>query len=413
MILEGMILQKESADASRASGIDTEKEARIIAQCSDATPDYHNHVMDPVLLGKFAKSLEDEELPFLSDHSFSTKNLMGRSVNGYTEGEGDTMKVFGEWSIPKTSSKEIIKDFLEGVDNGLYNAVSVGLNVIEARCNICSKHAFISRKAKKWSDICLDHYPGREYKKKKALWVLKDGRLLEVSNVVKGANPNAKYKEEALAMSEQIKSLDSLFKGADFDAVLPFVDDIHTIVKSQLQASNRTTGFSFPTDPSRKTEFIEGDEKMELEEIQQELSKMQWQAGLLVKELPDDPIKALQKVISELDQSLKDKVEAEANAAKYKEKSDKYDKLLANVVAKALKSGVEAEGDDFDKDKWEKMLTSYGDFDEGIGMIAAKRAEWDKKKEKTLPEGEGPQIEGGSQEGTHKSETFDDADAFL
>ena len=373
MILEGIILQKKSADASAATGIDTEKDARVIAQCSDAQPDYHNHIIMPGLLGKFAKSLDTEQLPFLADHAFSTKNLMGRSVRGWTEGEGEAMKVFGEWSIPKQSSKEIIKDFLEGVENGLYTAVSVGLSVGEARCNICNKHAFISRKAKKWSEICLDHYPGHEYKKKKALWNLIDGMLLEVSNVVKGANPNAKYKEETIAMSEQIKGLDSLFKDADFDAILPFVDDIHQIVKSQLKANGSGTDFSFSKGSPYR--LPKGDDNVDLQELEQELSKLHWRAGLIVKELPDDALKALEKVVTELEQTQKDKAEAEANAAMYKEKSEKYDTLLSNVVQKALKSGVEAEGDAFEKDKWEKMLTSYGDFDEGIAMIQTQKSE--------------------------------------
>ena len=408
MILEGLILQKASAEASGASGVDTEKEARIIAQCSDAQPDFHNHIIDPRLLEKFAKSLDTEQLPFLADHRFSTQNLMGRSIRGYTEGEGDAMKAFGEWSIPKTSSKPIIKDFLEGVENGLYNAVSVGLTVKEARCTICKKHAFISRTAKKWSEYCLDHYPGREYKGKKALWNLVDGRLLEVSNVVKGANHNAKIKEEAHALSMQVEGLESFLKDADFDAVLPFMDDIHTVAKSQLMRDGKTPTFFLPTAPPRRTEN-KGETDVELDEMQQALAKIHGRAGTLVKDLSPEPLKALEEVVSELAATQEAKAAVGATVAEYKAKAEKFDRYLDALIEAATKSGVEAEGDAFNKEAWEKILKGYDDPE----LIATQKEKWDKEKKGTLPEGDGPQVLTDADGNPTKIQSdFDDSGAF-
>lgn len=386
MLHEGIIEKAATAAANLADGIDTEKEFHLVAECSNTETDAHYHNIMPEFLGKMEKTLNKKKTPFLLDHNIEQK--IGKSVKGYTEGEDMKMKLFGQFRIPRDWNLKVDTDqFIKGVENETLDAVSIGIRVSKVLCNICEKNAPTSI----WdfffpSDkTCVDHRPGRQYKSKLAKWLVYDGSLGEVSSVYAGAN----YKAGIVDYTKAFLSQTDFYKDMteeDLECVMPFIPEFSSMAKA-FPMSMSDKEFSFPAhliNPNPPKPPTNGGNDMDFEK---ELAKLSGQASVFMKDLPDDPVKAMQKVIEECQTLKTEKEETDQKLAAAEAKAKKFDEYYDSRVEKAIEFGIIAEGEDFEKDDWTEILKGYNN----LKLVEKQLAKWEAEADEVLPAQDGPQ----------------------
>ena len=412
MLHEGIIEKAATQRANLAEGVDTEKEFRLVAEVSNSETDAHFHIIMPKFLSKMEQTLNKKKTPFLLDHNIEQK--IGKSVRGYSEGEDMKMRTMGEFGVPKDWNLKIdTNEFIKGVENGTLDAVSVGIRVKDVQCNIDNKPPPLTLYDLFMGDpkkFCFDHRPGRKYKNKVAKWLINDGSLSEVSSVYAGAN----YKAEIIDYTKMLLSQTEAYKDMtedDLDNITPFMPEFSEIAKAYPSFAGSNKAFSFPFDminPNPKTPT--GGNDMDFEK---ELAKLHGQASAFMKELPDDAIKAMTKVIEECQTQLSEVGRLEGELKVAKAKADKFDEYYNARVAKAIEFGVIAKGEDFDKDKWEKIMKSYGD----LSLVDVHHDEWEEEADEELPGQEGAQAQRPKpgdlkKKKSEEPKTFDDWDEF-
>lgn len=406
MLHEGIIEKSATEQANLSDGIDIEKEFDLIAEVSNTKTDAHYHMIMPDFLSKMADTMKKSKTPFLLDHN--TQQKLGKSIDGYTVGEEMKMRAIGKFRIPRNWSLKVdTNEFIKGVENGTLDAVSVGIRVKKLDCSICKKPPPLTFSEVFFGDpkkLCFNHRPGRKYKKEVAKWYIHDGSLGEVSSVYAGANYTAEirdYTKMILSEAEAYKD----FTDSDLENIMPFMPEFSEIAKSYPTLAGVDKEFSFPQhliNPNPKTPT--GGNDMDHEK---ELAKLIGQASTFMKELPDDPMKAIQKIVDECQKLHTDKTKAEANLAESKKKADKYDEYYNARIEKAIEFGVIAEGEDFDKEDWTEILKGYNK----LSLVDKQMAKWAVEADEELPEEFGRQSVETKQTDLKKN-TSDDEQTF-
>lgn len=384
------ILRKESVAASQAEGFDSEKNFVVIGVCSDSSPDSHHHVVHKDLLKKYEQALKTEKIPLIAYHDL--KMPLGKSFDAYMQNDNG---VVGKWVVPRNWNYGVdTNEFIKGVESGALDSLSVGSRIRDMRCMVkgCEKHAFLSRAAEHPSQKCFQHLPGRVYKGETAHWDIRDGYIFEVSSVTSGANYNAKFFDQTKQMAEEAEFMKSFELGHDgMDLLMPFIDDVSELLKSAYDPNKRTFFLPNP-EPGGEPE---GDEIVELKE---QVAVVIGQASATFDNLPKDHAEALEHIVTEAQKAVKECTTLKAEAAANKEKLDAYEAFTNEKINEALKSGVQAEGEKFDKDAWEKILKGYGD----LLLVEKQKSIWDEQADDELDDQEGGHIDHDDKSGKSK-----------
>ena len=401
MKLSSSILTKESKELSVADGIDKEKEFRLLLKVSDTTLDSANHVVTEQLLTMFEKKL-NKNIPFLAFHDM--EKPLGRTVRGYIENKS----LFAEVRVPRDWDYGVdTNQFIKGVEADVMTESSIGAKITDGECSICKKQIFISRKGEKFDDFCWDHRPGNTYKGKLAKWMLNKGDLIEVSSVTSGANHNTETIDYTRGLISETEAL----KGFEFDdenllSILPFLDDVADVIKSQ--GAQRSYFL-----PSKKDGEPEGDPDMSTE-LETKLATHLGKASTLIDGLPSDQADAVGKIIDEYQKLKGDHDTLKATADVNEKKAEKYDSSVDSIIDAALKSGAQAEGDEFDKEEWTEILKGYGN----LKLVAKQKAKWDEIADEELGNPNGRQsdesdLNKGLKSKTDKDAVAEDLSAYL
>ena len=123
-----------------------------------------------------------------------------------------------------------------------------------------------------------------------------------------------------------------------------------------------------------------------------------------MKDLPEEPIKAMQKVLEKYQEASKSLETVQAEVDGYKEKADRFDAYYDAKVAEAIKEGVTAHGDEFDSEKWTKILKGYND----LSLIDIHLEKWKGEADENLPEEEKRQTKSSSGDDKTKTKTKPD-----
>ena len=419
MLHEGIIEKAATEAANLADGVDTEKVFRLVAEVSNTKTDAHYHVIMPDFLTDMAQTMKTKKTPFLLDHN--TDQKIGKSIDGYTEGEDMKMRALGVFDVPRDWNLKVdTNEFIKGVKNDALDAVSVGIRVKDATCNLCKKQVpksifdlFMGDPEK----LCLKHRPGREYKNKLAKWNINKGFLNEVSSVYAGANYTAEiidYTKAMLSQTDMYKDITD----SDLDNIMPFMPELSDVTKMDpaLLPTLHTQQFSFPNPFNLNPKPNRGKDMSNEMDFEKELAKLCGQASAFMKELPEDPIKAIGKIIEDHQTVIADKKKLESDLAESKVKADKFDEHYNEKIETALKYGVIAEGEDFDKDKWEKILKGYGD----LSLVDIQLEKWQEEADEELPDEQGRQskdlkpskAKGKSDDDDENDEVYDDSEDY-
>lgn len=391
MKLESNILVKESKELNVSDDIDKEKEFRLLMKVSDTKLDSQFHVVTKQLLEKFEQRLNNR-LPFVAFHDM--EKPMGRSVRGFIKQNS----LYGEVRVVRGWNYGVDTDqFIKGVLADVMTESSIGARITDGECSVCNKQIFISRKGEKFDDFCWDHRPGRTYKGKLAKWMLKDGELIELSSVTSGANYNTETIDYTRGLISETDVLEKFEFGEDISCILPFLDDAVEVIKS---AKDSPPSYFIPPKPGKKPE---GDPEM-ANELEQKLATHLGKASTMIESLPSDQADAVGKIIDEYQSLKKEHETLKQTAGTNKDKADKYDKSVDSIITAALKSGVQAEGDKFNKEQWEAILKGYGD----LTLVAAQKKKWDDEADEELGDPNGRQSD--ENELRRKSQKSDETD---
>ena len=380
MRVENKILKYDTEGLTLSASINKETHFGLIAECSNKQPDSQSHIVAERFLKKMGQQLNKNRVPFIAYHDM--RMPLGRSIRGILKEVGDDTRVLGEFKIKRDwNFGADTNEFIKGVEDGTLEDVSIGAKVRDVTCNLCGKQAFISPKGQKHSDFCWDHFPGQVFDNKKAMWILNDGYLIEVSSVMSGANPNAEILDYTRSLASEIEAFNK-FDDPDFESILPFIDDASEVLKSAWDAG-RQRSFFFDTSRNNKPHEPGGSNV----ELTEKLAKLQGQANTIIKGLPSDAVEAIGQVLNK----HADLIEAHTALQNEKEsleaKAKQYDAYYDECVADAIKLGVIAEGEDFAKEKWTKLLKGYDD----LSLVDLQKAKWKKDAATSAPEGEGRQ----------------------
>ena len=384
MLHEGIISKSATAESNLSDGFDKENLFRLVAEVSNTKTDSHYHIVMPKFLENMGKSLKNNKIPFLLDHNKEQK--LGKSIDGLTEGEDMKMRAIGTFEIPRNWDLKVdTNEFIKGVENGALDSVSVGIKVKDVTCNICEKQVaksifdFFMGDPKK---ICMEHKPGRTYNKKVSKWHLNDGVLNEVSCVYAGANFSADIIDWTKAFLSQTEIYKDITDN-DVENIMPFMPEFSEIAKSH-PGIIPTQEYSFPDIFNLKSPTPSGGKNVDFEK---ELAKLTGQSSAFIKDLPDDPLQAMKKVVDECRIAKDEKADLETKVSELQAKADKFDEHYEEKVKKAIEQGVIAKGDAFDKDKWEQILKGYND----LSLVDIHLQQWTEEADGELPPEQGQQ----------------------
>ena len=375
------ILTKESKDATASDDVDSDNIFRLVSEVTNNEVDSHYHFVSEKMMKQMRGQLNSGKIPFVAGHDLN--KVLGKCKSGKMQ-DNDT-RLIAETDVLRGWNYGISSDeFIKGVENEMLTDVSGGYRINAASCTICNKQAYISRSAESFEDKCWDHLPGRKYKGKIAKWNLEDGEIIELSVVPIGANHKSEildYTKELAAETELLKGLEI---GEDFSPILPFLDETYELLKSH----KTNPVFSIP----------KGSEKMAIEQV---LSMQIGRASTLIKELPSDQGEAVGKIIDAYSTLNDEHTTLKAEVDTYKEKAEAYDKYENSLIADALKYGIQAEGDDFDKEKWEKVLKGYGDLE----LVGLQTEKWKKEADEEFGKENGGGRQTDEEKAKHKSKS--------
>ena len=387
------ILTKESKEATASDDVDSEKLFRLIAEVSNTETDSHSHVVSEKFLKTMRGQLNSGKVPFIGDHNM--EKMIGRSVSGKME---DGTRLIGDFDILRNWNYGVdTNEFIKGVEASMLTDVSGGFKIKAASCTICKKQAFISRKAESFEDKCWDHLPGRKYKSQIAKWLLEEGDLIEVSSVPSGANQNTEILDYTKQMMGDVEFFEKFEVGDDLSGILPFLDDTCELIKSYQEHPNSSIFLPKKIPTGGKTMSAE---------LEQILATHIGKASTVFKELPTDQGDAVGKIVEGY-QTLHDAHETlKSEVDDYKTKAESYDTYVDSRIEKALKFGIQADGEEFDKDSWERILKGYGD----LQLVEIQSKKWEDAADKELGEEGATSKQSDEEAARRKSKPGDDSD---
>ena len=381
------ILTKESQDATASDDVDSDKIFRLVSEVTNNEVDSHHHFVSEKFMKQMRAQLNTGKIPFVAGHDMD--KVLGKCRSGKMQ-DNDT-RLIAETDVLRGWNYGISSDeFIKGVENGMLTDVSGGYRINAASCTICNKQAYISRSAESYEDKCWEHLPGRKYKGKVAKWNLEDGEIIELSGVPLGANKKSEILEFTKQLADETELLKGLEIGEDFSIILPFLDETYEILKTHK--SNPV--FSIPE---------KGADKMANEQV---LATHIGRASTLIKELPSDQGEAVGKIIDAYSALNDEHATLKSEVETYKEKAEAYDKYENSLIADAIKYGIQAEGDDFDKEKWEKVLKGYNDLE----LVDLQANKWKKEADEEFGEENGGGRQTDAEKAKKKSESGDEGE---
>lgn len=283
----------------------------------------------------------------ISDHSPKNENQKARIYDTTVETDNTKTTKLGEpytYILAKVYmlNSEKNKDLIDNIDAGIIKEVSVGCSISKKTCSICGKD-FIQSKC--------SHRKGKTYKDKLCVVTLSEPTdAYEVSFVAVPAQPNAgvikHYNEsEERFLMEIINKLKTF--NIEIDEKASETDIIDTIEKNWDTITKAEDVNVIENEDGSKS-VIKGETeiaKVEPKVIEKEV----------VKEVVDETLK---------------------------EKAKWYDEIKKSVIEEALKNGIKAKGDSFNKDRWGKAFDSFS-----IDEIKAQSEEWLEEAKKELNAG--------------------------
>lgn len=206
-------------------------------KASDRTIDaFSTRMMDSTLQNYAADATRGDGVPFLDSHlTTGMGRILARSIQGdYVEGKTDKATRTNVVFYMQPSLLPVMQEFHDRARGGYAKDVSVGFNGGRMMCSICGNEMMRWWRVADESKRCY-HMPGVEYSQKdesgtatgrvqKAIGLIEDAHLGEVSTVYAGANENAGFiglkarqMAEAGVLTPRVRSLIE----ARYDIVLP------------------------------------------------------------------------------------------------------------------------------------------------------------------------------------------------
>lgn len=273
------------------------------------------------------------------DHDWSSNNQVARifstSVNKVEGKKTQTGEDFYELrALCYMLRNEKNQPMIDEIEAGIKKEVSVGCSCGRSTCSICGKDF--------WYDEDCYHYKGRVY----------DGKTC----YVKLENPLDAYEFSFVAIPAQKEA---------------------GVTKAFDKKSNKEKEKMFVYNESLK-QFGIDEETFKGFDLEPE--KVEKIAKSVKIEQPEEYISKA-KVVEELgeEKTAEEVLNLAKEAAQYKDNANKYTKLFNAKIEEALKEGVKAKGEDFNSDRWGKILNSFS-YEEVEGQME----EWHNEAEKAL-----------------------------
>lgn len=197
MLEDSLLGDNKQSKADEGEGEGESKYAYIRACISSGRTDHSHEWMAQDSLENFAEAAA-KGVPFIDSHRYRTQGF-GVSTSG--ELEEKTNKVFADFKLIRgwalnDAAYPTSDIFIDAIKEGVISKVSVGYAGSRHVCQIC--------KSDLWRGSCY-HWPGRTYtivedgKEKQVVCEveIQGARLIEVSAVKSGANPDAVIVEKA------------------------------------------------------------------------------------------------------------------------------------------------------------------------------------------------------------------------
>lgn len=275
----------------------------------------------------------------ITDHEWSSNNQVARvfstSVNKVEGKKTQTGEDFYELrALCYMLRNEKNQPLIDEIEAGIKKEVSVGCSCGKSTCSICGKDF--------WYDEDCSHQKGRVY----------DGKTC----YVKLENPLDAYEFSFVAIPAQKEA---------------------GVTKAFDKKSNKEKEKMFVYNESLKQFGIDEEtfKGFELEsEVVEKIAKN------VKVEQPEEFISKA-KVLEELgeEKTADEVLNLAKEAAQYKDNANKYTKLFNAKIEEALKEGVKAKGEDFNSDRWGKILNTFS-YEEVEGQME----EWHNEAEKAL-----------------------------
>lgn len=273
------------------------------------------------------------------DHDWSANNQVSRvfstSVNKVEGKKTQTGEDFYELrALCYMLRNEKNQPLIDEIEAGIKKEVSVGCFCGRSTCSICGKDF--------WYDEDCSHYKGKVY----------DGKTC----YVKLENPLDAYEFSFVAIPAQKEA---------------------GVTKAFDKKSNKEKEKMFVYNESLK-QFGIDEETFKGFDLEPE--KVEKIAKSVKIEQPEEYISKA-KVVEELgeEKTAEEVLNLAKEAAQYKDNANKYTKLFNAKIEEALKEGVKAKGEDFNSDRWGKILNSFS-YEEVEGQME----EWHNEAEKAL-----------------------------
>lgn len=275
----------------------------------------------------------------ITDHEWSSNNQVARvfstSVNKVEGKKTQTGEDFYELrALCYMLRNEKNQPLIDEIEAGIKKEVSVGCSCGKSTCSICGKDF--------WYDEDCSHQKGRVY----------DGKTC----YVKLENPLDAYEFSFVAIPAQKEA---------------------GVTKAFDKKSNKEKEKMFVYNESLK-QF--GIDEETFKGFDLEFEKVEKIAKSVKIEQPEEYISKA-KVVEELgeEKTAEEVLNLAKEAAQYKDNANKYTKLFNAKIEEALKEGVKAKGEDFNSDRWGKILNSFS-YEEVEGQME----EWHNEAEKAL-----------------------------
>lgn len=282
----------------------------------------------------------------IKDHTYQTDNQVARVFDTeVVQVEGKTTKTGEPFYELRAScymlNNEYNKALIDEIDAGIKKEVSVGVAVGKATCSVCGRDYY--------TDGDCSHYKGKVYDGKTCYVKLEQPLdAYEFSFVAIPAQEEAgvtkKYDENK---NKGKVGKDKMFV---YDAKLKDFGIDEEVFKGFEMESEKALKVLESAKMTEKEEFISADKAKEF----------------FGEEKTADDILNMAK---------------EANT--YKANADLYEKMFNAEVEDALKEGVKAKGENFNKERWEKILKEFS-FEE----VRGQKEEWHDEAVKEFNAGE-------------------------
>lgn len=316
-------------------------------QASNNSVDFYATIMDPATLDNFALAL-DAGVSYQDSHDFR-KNGWGQSLASTRSTHAEKVPETGEalesvegtffTLLDQSLNGQDTTHFINMIEAGAWRDVSVGFYASDIRCTICGKQSL-----EKWWDLeeGCQHIPGFEYaldggkKTVTAYARIMDGQLVEVSQVYDGATPGA------AVLKAQLLAEDGQLTG---DQARMIHDRYQVRIAVPTRSYPAIGGRDTAGKPAKETRMGQ-DQDGGLTAEQTQLAAIRTKLGLAAD---GDIEAAIATLTTERDAATAEQERLAPLAAI----GETY---RATLVTDLHKAGVRAYGDDYDRERYDRLV---------------------------------------------------------